>query len=82
MKALIERNLKVFFRDKASVFFSLLAVLIIFLLYMAIYDAPVGTGDRVGEHIPFIFSAGSFLPAPSFLPAFFPYCLPPSGVKG
>ena len=34
MKALIERNLKVFFRDKASVFFSLLAVLIIFLLYM------------------------------------------------
>jgi len=34
MKALIERNLKVFFRDKASVFFSLMAVLIIFGLYM------------------------------------------------
>ncbi len=34
MKPLIERNLKVFFRDKASVFFSLLAVLIIFMLYL------------------------------------------------
>lgn len=34
MKALIERNLKVYFRDRASVFFSLLAVLIIFALYL------------------------------------------------
>jgi multidrug/hemolysin transport system permease protein len=34
MSGLIERNLKVFFRDKASVFFSLLAVLLIFALYL------------------------------------------------
>jgi len=34
MTALISRNLKVFFRDKASVFFSLLAVFIIFALYL------------------------------------------------
>ncbi len=34
MNALISRNLKVFFRDRASVFFSLLAVLIILGLYV------------------------------------------------
>ena len=34
MSALIVRNLKVYFRDKASVFFSLLAVIIIFSLYL------------------------------------------------
>ena len=34
MRTLIERNLKVYFRDKASVFFSLMAVLIIFMLYL------------------------------------------------
>ena len=31
---LIKRNLKLFFRDRAAVFFSLLVVLIIFILYM------------------------------------------------
>ena len=34
MKSLIVRNLKVFFRDRASVFFSLLSVFIIFVLYV------------------------------------------------
>lgn len=34
MKSLISRNLKVYFRDKASVFFSLMAVFIIFALYL------------------------------------------------
>lgn len=34
MKALIIRNMKVFFRDKVSVFFSLMAVFIIFALYL------------------------------------------------
>lgn len=34
MSALVIRNLKVYFRDKASVFFSLLSVLIIFTLYL------------------------------------------------
>ncbi len=34
MKSLIARNLKVFFRDRASVFFSLLSVFIIFVLYV------------------------------------------------
>jgi multidrug/hemolysin transport system permease protein len=33
MNALISRNLRVYFRDKASVFFSLLSVMIIILLY-------------------------------------------------
>ena len=33
MNALLMRNLRVYFRDKASVFFSLLSVLIIILLY-------------------------------------------------
>ncbi len=33
MKALLVRNLRVYFRDKASVFFSLLSVIIIILLY-------------------------------------------------
>ena len=33
MNALLSRNLRVYFRDKASVFFSLLSVLIIILLY-------------------------------------------------
>ena len=33
MNALLLRNLRVYFRDKASVFFSLLSVLIIILLY-------------------------------------------------
>lgn len=34
MISLLSRNLKVYFRDKASVFFSLLAVLIIFAMYL------------------------------------------------
>ena len=34
MRSLIVRNMKVFFRDKASVFFSLMAVLIIFAMYL------------------------------------------------
>lgn len=34
MRAMIYRNLKVFFRDKAAVFFSLLAVIIILALYL------------------------------------------------
>ncbi|NLF27276.1 MAG: ABC transporter permease [Clostridiales bacterium] len=34
MKSLVLRNLKVFFRDRASVFFSLLSVLIILALYV------------------------------------------------
>ncbi|HNW87881.1 MAG TPA: ABC transporter permease [Candidatus Limiplasma sp.] len=34
MTALLSRNLKVYFRDKASVFFSLLAVMIIFSMYL------------------------------------------------
>ena len=34
MTALLSRNLKVYFRDKASVFFSLLAVMIIFAMYL------------------------------------------------
>lgn len=34
LKAMVIRNLKLYFRDKAAVFFSLLGVLIIILLYV------------------------------------------------
>lgn len=34
LKAMVIRNLKLFFRDKAAVFFSLLGVLIIIFLYV------------------------------------------------
>jgi multidrug/hemolysin transport system permease protein len=46
MKSLISRNLKVFFRDKASVFFSLLAVIIIIGLYILFL------GDVIGGNLP------------------------------
>lgn len=35
------RNLKVFYKDKSSVFFSMLAVLIIIVLYFAFWETPL-----------------------------------------
>ncbi|MGI6239071.1 MAG: ABC transporter permease [Christensenellales bacterium] len=46
MRALIRRNMRVFFRDRASVFFSLLAVLIIIGLYVLFL------GDVMASNLP------------------------------
>ena len=46
MKAMLARNLKVYFRDKAAVFFSMLAVILIFLLYVLFL------GDMIGQDLP------------------------------
>lgn len=49
MKSLLVRNLKVYFRDRASVFFSLLSVIIIFLLYtLFLGDAWSGSSEFEG----------------------------------
>lgn len=55
MKALIVRNMRVFFRDKASVFFSLLAVLIIFALYLLFL------GDVWTSELPQVEGAGNLM---------------------
>lgn len=34
MKIMVKRNLKIYFQDKAAVFFSMLSVIIIFALYI------------------------------------------------
>ena len=49
MIAFAQRNLKVFFRDRASVFFSLLAVFIVLGLYAAFLRSTLTRGL---EHIP------------------------------
>ena len=49
MIAFAKRNLKVFFRDRASVFFSLLAVFIVLGLYAAFLRSTLTRGL---EHIP------------------------------
>ena len=52
MISLVSRNLKLYFRDKASVFFSLMAVFIIFMLYLLflgdvwVANLPAGAGAR------------------------------------
>ena len=49
MSAFAQRNLKGFFRDRASVFFSLLAVVIVRGLYAACLRSSLTSGP---EHIP------------------------------
>jgi len=47
MKMLIKRNLLLFFRDRANVFFSMLAVIIVIMLYIVfLADLMVGAIDR------------------------------------
>ncbi|HML46623.1 MAG TPA: ABC transporter permease [Clostridia bacterium] len=57
MRSLLARNLKVFFRDRASVFFSLLAVLIILGLYMLFL------GDVWTSNLPQVEGARSLMDA-------------------
>jgi multidrug/hemolysin transport system permease protein len=44
MSAMVKRNLKIYFRDKASVFFSMLSVIIIFALYILFIGDSVNSG--------------------------------------
>ncbi|MGI6392167.1 MAG: ABC transporter permease [Candidatus Izemoplasmatales bacterium] len=55
---LIKRNLKIFFRDRAAVFFSLLGVLIIIGLYVLFLGDMVSTGI---SQIPAIGDSGRFM---------------------
>lgn len=57
MRSLLSRNLKVFFRDRASVFFSLLAVLIILGLYVLFL------GDVWASNLPRVEGARSLMDA-------------------
>lgn len=47
MSAMVKRNLKIYFRDKASVFFSMLSVIIIFALYILFIGDSVNSGLKV-----------------------------------
>ena len=54
MKMLIKRNLKLFFRDKANVFFSMLSVLIVLLLFIVfLADIMVNDINRALPHASF-----------------------------
>ncbi|GHV98283.1 ABC transporter [Lactobacillus nasalidis] len=48
MKTMIRRNLKIYFRDKTSVFFSMLSVIIIFALYIFFI------GDSISSELKFL----------------------------
>ena len=53
--ALLRRNLRVYFRDKASVFFSMLGVIIIIGLYLAFLGNMVeDAGASAGENARFM----------------------------
>lgn len=55
--ALAGRNLKLFFRDRASVFFSLMAVLIVFGLYALFLGATITRGMENVEGIDFLMNS-------------------------
>lgn len=44
MKIMVKRNLKIYFQDKASVFFSMLSVIIIFALYIFFIGDSISSG--------------------------------------
>lgn len=50
MNAMVKRNLKIYFRDKASVFFSMLSVIIIFALYILFIGDSVNSGLKFLPH--------------------------------
>ncbi|MCE2347505.1 ABC transporter permease, partial [Streptococcus thermophilus] len=50
MSAMVKRNLKIYFRDKASVFFSMLSVIIIFALYILFIGDSVNSGLKFLPH--------------------------------
>ncbi|MGZ1202082.1 ABC transporter permease [Lactobacillus delbrueckii subsp. bulgaricus] len=47
---MVKRNLKIYFRDKASVFFSMLSVIIIFALYILFIGDSVNSGLKFLPH--------------------------------
>lgn len=50
MSEMVKRNLKIYFRDKASVFFSMLSVIIIFALYILFIGDSVNSGLKLLPH--------------------------------
>lgn len=57
MGAMIRRNLKVFFRDKSAVFFSLLAVIIVIALYAVFLGDTITSGMEEIEGIGFLMNS-------------------------
>lgn len=57
MWAMTKRNLKVFFRDRGSVFFSLLAVIIIIVLYAVFLGDTITSGMEDVEGIDFLMNS-------------------------
>ena len=57
MWAMTKRNLKVFFRDRSSVFFSLLAVFIIIALYAVFLGDTITGGMEDVEGIDFLMNS-------------------------
>lgn len=50
MSAMVKRNLKIYFRDRASVFFSMLSVIIIFALYIFFIGDSINSGLKFLPH--------------------------------
>ena len=50
MKIMVKRNLKIYFQDKASVFFSMLSVIIIFALYIFFIGDSISSGLKFLPH--------------------------------
>ena len=50
MKIMVKRNLKIFFQDKAAVFFSMLSVIIIFALYIFFIGDSISSGLKFLPH--------------------------------
>lgn len=50
MKIMVKRNLKIYFQDKAAVFFSMLSVIIIFALYIFFIGDSISSGLKFLSH--------------------------------
>ncbi|WP_270362345.1 ABC transporter permease [Limosilactobacillus mucosae] len=50
MKIMVKRNLKIYFQDKAAVFFSMLSVIIIFALYIFFIGDSISSGLKFLPH--------------------------------
>jgi len=50
MKIMVKRNLKIYFQDKATVFFSMLSVIIIFALYIFFIGDSISSGLKFLPH--------------------------------
>ncbi|MCL2321009.1 MAG: ABC transporter permease, partial [Oscillospiraceae bacterium] len=54
MISLVKRNIKVFFRDRTSVFFSLLSVIIVILLYALFLGKSLKSSVQNISHVDFL----------------------------